>query len=67
MDATQHLAPAMLERQQALESLKATAEGLQEIERIFRQVVMLPGDFLPPGMPVDDMISDIVDVEFMRM
>jgi hypothetical protein len=64
MSATQQWTPAMLARQQALEALKASLEGLQEIARIFRKTVLLPGDFLPPGVPVDQMISDIVEVEF---
>jgi hypothetical protein len=67
MHDTQQRTPAMLERRCALEALKTTPEGLQEIARIFRRVVLLPGEFLPPGLPVDDMISDIVDVEFKRM
>jgi hypothetical protein len=66
-NASQMCSPAMFERQSALDALKATPEGLQEIARIFRKVVLLPGDFLPPGIPVDHMISDIVDVEFKRL
>jgi hypothetical protein len=62
-NATHSLSPAMLERQQELEALKDTPEGLLEIARIFRRVVMLPGDHFPPGVRLDDMISDIVDIE----
>jgi hypothetical protein len=64
MSATQQRTPAMQARQRALEALKDNPEGLQEIARIFRKTVLLPGDFLPPGIPVDQMISDIVQVEF---
>jgi hypothetical protein len=61
------LNPAMRERQHELEALKDTLKGTDEIARIFRRVVLLPGDFLPPGILVDDMIRDILDVEFKRL
>ena len=61
------LSPAILERRHELEALKDSIKGRDEIARIFRRVVLLPGEFLPPGILVDDMISDIVDVEFKRL
>jgi hypothetical protein len=66
-DLQHHCAQSMTERRLELEALKESPRGLQEIAGLFRKTVLLAGEFVPPGLPVESMIDDIVDVEFKRM
>jgi hypothetical protein len=66
-DLQHHCAQSMTERRHELEALKEPPGGLREIAGLFRKTVLLPGEFVPPGLPVESMLDDIVDVEFKRM
>jgi hypothetical protein len=57
----------ILDRQRELEALAASPAGLQELATIFRKTVLLAGEYMPPGLPADAMISDIMNVEFRKL
>ena len=63
----QQITRTICERRRELEALKETPEGLQQIATLFRTTVLLPGEFMPPGLSVEAMIDDIAEVEFKRL
>jgi hypothetical protein len=59
-------AKTVSQRRRELESLKKTPEGLQKLTAIFREMVLLPGESMPPRISLDSMISGILDAEFVK-